>query len=448
MKKLTDKEFKARLACVPNFKFKQIGKYEHSQKKIMFSCSRHGEFAKFPGEALKGVGCPACSRDAKLAKRKADLLKEYTKTLDLHKLVLIDDLKSAKRLKHRCLVCKSEFLALKSTVVAGSGCPSCNGRIQPVTKKRYTDETFRQALLTTQPKLELKTAFMGLGITSKFKCCIHGTFERNAGYALKKGCPSCIKECVRAGKQLSKDTCQSRINERHGDKIRLLGQYVGCTNNRKYRFKCYVCFNTWKAQLHAVMGGTGCPHCANQRKAKAGFRVKEFERDGVKFRVQGWEYQAICWILEHKPTIRAADILTESSSKVPVIRYKFGRRFKNYYPDIFIPRLNIIVEVKSNYTLGLTGTKRSAKMWRQNQAKAKATIAAGFRYRLLVMREDGTRIFLPTGWYNMKPAEVLIQLAMRNGDFVPPGTALYSTALSADGKSKLKQDLLKEKSAT
>jgi len=334
-----------------------------------------------------------------------------------------------------------EFLKRPASILKGSGCPSCSMR------PRYTVESFVKALRKSQLFLTIQDdSFIRLSVKATFKCEKHGTFERKASETLKKGCPSCSQDKANKSRVLGKAVWDRRIREKHGDTIRMLGQFRGAKNHR-HRFKCYVCFNTWKAYLAAVgLKGSGCPHCAHQKKSKGGFRVKEYERDGVLFRVQGYEYQAICWILDNKPRVKAGDILTESSSRIPVIRYKFGRRYRNYYPDLFIPKYNRIVEVKSNYTLGLsTFSRRSQKMWRQNQAKAKSALASGYRFTLLLMTESGSRFVLPKNWHNMKKEDVMTLMAVRNGDFVPSGTTRSLRTLSLESERRLRQELFDEK---
>lgn len=343
------------------------------------------------------------------------------------------------RIEHRCLTCSSIFLSRRAPIIAGRGCPICENRLLPTTRSRHTEDSFKKAL---QAKFDLKLkrdSFSALGKKAVFKCVEHGIFEHGAGQVLKSGCPACKKKATGQARTLDRSVWEQRILDKHENNVRLLGQYLGVGNNRKYRFKCYTCFNSWKAQLPSVaITGTGCPHCANQKKSKAGFRVKEYERDGVVFRVQGWEYQAIAWLLDKKKNLKAADILTESSSRIPVIRYKFGRRRRNYYPDLFIPKSNHLIEVKSSYTLGLTSTSRSSrKMWRQNQAKAKAALEAGYKFVMMVMNKNGSRYRLPHDWYNMTAEAVLLFVAMGNGNAIPEGVARTVSTLNSASMDRL-----------
>lgn len=81
--------------------------------------------------------------------------------------------------------------------------------------------------------------------------------------------------------------------------------------------------------------------------------LKELEEDGYKFE----------------------DVFT-SPVDMPKIQYLMDGKQHRYYPDIYIPKENIIIEVKSSYTL--------QKDWAKNQAKFEATRNLGFDFRLEV----------------------------------------------------------------
>ena len=448
MKKMTEKEFALDLAqahSCGHTAYKRLDSYTHSHTKIRLECSTHGIFLKTPSSILKGRECPKCSIIKRYAGTKERRESDYRKQLHALGITLKGKYEENKRLSHFCLECRKEFLALRTTVLKGLGCPTCSNRVEPKTSKRYTSEVFEKELAIKQPNLSLVGKFKRLGAKIELSCQRHGKFTKGAKLALSTGCPSCRKEELKGSRLLDRELWVERIKEKHGNNVRLLGQYRGVSTNTKYRFKCYTCLNTWKAQLPSVaQTGTGCPHCNNTRKGKFNSRIKEYTVDGTTFRVEGWEYQAIVWMLETKNLI-ASDIFTESTSKVPVIPYTLGKRNRHYYPDIFIPKWNRIIEVKSSYTLGLGRGKRCAKTWRTNQAKAKSVIAHGYKFTLLVMGQSGTRYKLPKNWYEMSRKEALVWLAFRNGNYIPEGVESNYEPLGNSAKTKLRQEVKEEK---
>jgi hypothetical protein len=92
---------------------------------------------------------------------------------------------------------------------------------------------------------------------------------------------------------------------------------------------------------------------------------------------QGYEPRCIDLLLE---TYNEDDILVMRSDMPNIWYNSCTRKGKRsiYYPDIFIPKENIVIEVKSEYTLNLEKDKEN------NIAKFKATVQAGYELHLYV----------------------------------------------------------------
>lgn len=60
----------------------------------------------------------------------------------------------------------------------------------------------------------------------------------------------------------------------------------------------------------------------------------------------------------------------------PSVKYKFQGKNKVYFPDFYIPSLNLVIEIKNSYLV--------EKDKEQIEAKEKATIANGFKYIMIV----------------------------------------------------------------
>lgn len=89
-------------------------------------------------------------------------------------------------------------------------------------------------------------------------------------------------------------------------------------------------------------------------------------------RVQGYEPFALDeLILLHNEK----DIITKRSD-IPRIKYKIGEKEKYYFPDIYLPKENKIIEVKSTYTY----TFKHSNI----EEKKKATIAEGYNYEIWI----------------------------------------------------------------
>lgn len=92
---------------------------------------------------------------------------------------------------------------------------------------------------------------------------------------------------------------------------------------------------------------------------------------GKIIRYQGFENIVIKELLESGLT---EDEIVTGPGNVPHIRYEFNGKQHRYYPDIYIPKLNQIIEVKSQYTWD--------KYKEKNLAKQKACVDAGFNVKI------------------------------------------------------------------
>jgi hypothetical protein len=71
----------------------------------------------------------------------------------------------------------------------------------------------------------------------------------------------------------------------------------------------------------------------------------------------------------------------------------------------------MIIEVKSKTTLGLTRDPffyhTAEELWNLNRDKAKAVLAKGYKFILLVFDTQNRRIQLPKNWYNLSHKTIL-----------------------------------------
>jgi hypothetical protein len=73
---------------------------------------------------------------------------------------------------------------------------------------------------------------------------------------------------------------------------------------------------------------------------------------------------------------------------VPTFSYQFGKTDHTYYPDFYIPAMNMIIEVKSTYTL--------MRHFLQNLSKMHAVLNSGYRFEFRIYDGKGRRIKFET----------------------------------------------------
>lgn len=116
----------------------------------------------------------------------------------------------------------------------------------------------------------------------------------------------------------------------------------------------------------------------HEKKMQSQYKTKEFIFPSGKIvKVQGYEPLALTKLLE---TYDESDIVIDTMLK-PRIRYiGIDGKQHYYFPDIYIPKDNLLIEVKSEYTFaGFAGWKET------NLLKQNASIKAGYRHEFMIM---------------------------------------------------------------
>lgn len=91
---------------------------------------------------------------------------------------------------------------------------------------------------------------------------------------------------------------------------------------------------------------------------------KDYELPSGKIiKLQGYEPIVMDLLLNE---ISEHDIITDLN-KMPVVIYKHNNKNKRYFPDIWLHKLNTIIEVKSTYTMSLHYSKNMEKAKRCNE---------------------------------------------------------------------------------
>jgi predicted DNA-binding protein YlxM (UPF0122 family) len=112
------------------------------------------------------------------------------------------------------------------------------------------------------------------------------------------------------------------------------------------------------------------------------YKFKSVVIDGRQFtHLQGFEEQGIRYLIENF-NIDVNQI--RFGRKVPIVRYEFEEKNKIYYPDLFIPNKNLLVEIKCDYTYN--------NMLALNITKREYAISKGYNYITLIFNNKGTDI--------------------------------------------------------
>ena len=103
-----------------------------------------------------------------------------------------------------------------------------------------------------------------------------------------------------------------------------------------------------------------------EKNKKSGFKAKTYKDTDIYYRGR-YELDFLEKHYDKYPDIQNA----------PSIKYIFERKQHYYFPDFFIPSLNLIIEIKSEWIIKQQGIEMI-------EAKKKATIANGFNYIMIL----------------------------------------------------------------
>ena len=154
--------------------------------------------------------------------------------------------------------------------------------------------------------------------------------------------------------------------------------------------------NKVKASLikhYGVDNPMHCPAIVEKLKRTQCYKHKTIKIENKIFRdLQGNEPFFLKWFLNNAKHYGLEDIFTSCL----YIRYKWQGKSHLYYPDFIIPKDGIVIEVKSDYTIGYKGTG-SVYCYDKNYQKSKAVIKNGFKYLMAVCFPEKNKVFLWKG---------------------------------------------------
>ena len=114
-----------------------------------------------------------------------------------------------------------------------------------------------------------------------------------------------------------------------------------------------------------------------EKSSKNSLNAKDYTLPSGKIiKLQGYEKFALDILITKYDE---SDILT-GCSNMPEIWY-FDEKYRRYFPDVYIPKDNLIIEVKSSYTYN--------KNFNEVNIKRLATQALGYTFKLIIFDDKG-----------------------------------------------------------
>lgn len=313
-----------------------------------------------------------------------------------------------------------------SRVTKCRACPSCLRTRRKLASQANTErkrevkqeaikrraEAKRVASLNTYQKLISKSrvrvvsGFTKIAERAEHKClqCKHVWWTTPAIVSMAvrlntptQGCPECKRRRYKTLFTLTHTEYVARLRKLESSWIPL-GHFV--SGEVRIAHQCSKCLYQVTIRPSRVMAGAKCQQCS------AGFYLrKEYKLGRALVYVQGFEPLALD-ILRKK--LKPTEIKVQGSGLVPSVHYHYAGRRRVYLPDFYVPKSNRLIEVKSIATFGLVPYRghKPSEMFYKNAAKARAVLAEGYRYTMMVFSDDRKLVRLPPNWMHMTFTQV------------------------------------------
>jgi len=215
----------------------------------------------------------------------------------------------------------------------------------------------------------------------------------------KQNCPECDRKINNVHRRHTIDQYNKKL-ESMGSTLRALS-YVNIRT--KVEHQCLVCKDVFiKHPQMNIDNGAKCFSCSYPERFERSKRSKRVRFNGQIIRTMGYENHAIRYLVSKG--IEKSDIVF--GKDVPRVHYEGTIHF----PDIYVISRNLLIEVKSLWTL-----IGSTSKWRMQIAKYNAALSQGFDYKLLVFERQGSRIRLPKNWFSCSRKQMLKILDLSYG---------------------------------
>ena len=355
------------------FKLKLKAKHPHIRAKFLkgefnkFMCTLHSETGTVRNSQILATGsstfCSVCSEERLLQKHQSKIVETFPSFL------CVSDSWGAHTTQHDYICAKhgTSFSATVNKLYSNVMCEACHREKHP--------------LYVRPPKPRYPCKVCGKLIDHNIYCSTECTYS----------CPS--------RKQRILNSIYSRF-----------GSY-GATGNAEVRekmeqfnlIKYGMRYPTSLPEIQARTKATciekyGVAHQSHdaevhRKSTKSRFSSKPYLLGSREVRVQGYENKALDYLAN---MVRSDDILV--GTEIDAVPYYFNKD-RMYFPDIFIKSENLIIEVKSLYTLGVITDNK--QLFNQLRHKGKGVIKAGMRFKVMLISKKGKVSQLPNNWMEL-----------------------------------------------
>lgn len=317
----------------------------------------------------------------------------------------------------QCNVCSAEWNARPSNVLRlKSGCKKCYlvnaQKLKAIEAgKKYVRVVCKnRKVLLLEPYVNALTPVLHKCLVCDNEWKVKPNDVSNAPEGFNR-CLSC------ASKQTSirsRTPVKKLVEKIHSiGKVEVIKVYKRRINEKaKAKVRCLKCSFVFKPSVPDLINSeSGCPVCHKDKNLRVHRSVKNYELGGRRIQVHGYEPLAIDLLLKrgYKPENIKTGI---GNREVPIIKYYFDGSNRRYFPDIYLPEDNLLIEIKSVFTLGL----KKGSEFRIVREKARASITKGFKFKLMAFSTKKKRLRMPSNWWELSYKKFCREFFRVNGN--------------------------------
>lgn len=312
-------------------------------------------------------------------------------------LISLGSSKSSEDTLIKCSCGKQEHQSVHYILKGKAGCKQCRKELMhrnqskaktgKTAHNKKTTESYKQELKSVNSNMECLEEYVDSDTPILHYCKKCGTEkEYRPLNLLRFGCFGCNGNPLKTLNEYNQELIEKGIQFK-------AFSYKGAAKRTKHKcLKCGTCIRIMPTNMLKIpKHRTGrCPKCD---LASSIYTIEIKDRI---FRVRGFERFAVKPLVKH---FGLKNVVCDLDGDIPRIKLQANKEHK---PDFYIPSENLMVEVKSPATCGLTKhntfKKKPADIFKQIQKKKKNAIEQGYRYLLLLIDYKGEQIKMPKNW--------------------------------------------------
>ena len=187
-----------------------------------------------------------------MKKKTTEQYKGDLKANNINIVCLEEYINNSTKILHKCLVCGNTWKVRPYSVLNGSGCPYCSGKIKKTTEQ-YKEELKDRSIEVLEEYINAHTKIL-------HKCNICGNTWKATPHDILRGtsCPTCFGTPKKTTEQYKTELKSINSN------IEVLEEYK--SNKTKILHKCKICGYEWKVIPSSILLRASCPACSGNKQ--------------------------------------------------------------------------------------------------------------------------------------------------------------------------------------